>query len=1653
MSLFRIDRILSGMGLCSRSEAISFIRKNEIIDPIKKQRILSLKHKILEQDISKLLVNGAPFQFPTLNLTIALNKPIGYLCSTVREDSNHKLIYDLLPQEFSHRHPTLGYVGRLDLDSSGLLLLTQDGDFHHRVLRNDIEKRYEVSFIPEITSEQELEEMKRTFFSGELQLRSEEKALRPITNFEFINPSTISISIVEGKYHQVRRMFAACSKRVVALKRTHIGEISLEDLGIESPGDCSNRTIIMKPPTTEAMTAPSVLNNLLETIFETNSFALSYNFSTFVTAGMKYATIRFVMYDSKTAETKFGISSNLLTVKTKVVDFSVIPELSYSPLKITGSNMVQLTLETSDTLATTTIQKLECRKWNTNIFSVTDSTCKVGTLTSDITALTMSSTGVLSVVDVVNGWRPLARFLPLGGDKVDEFGNQSGQYSTRKLVYSSSRIILDVAPSRNTSKCFNPDTSKQQEPSVILQMDERSLISQEAHVLHRLFDSGHAEFMYRSKQNVNIYNVTQELYMAPGNVRTSSPQAFKILSLSSLNDQIMCCRDGFLTQLTQDHIVVTHFNTGMKRIMDCSITSERNITVINILGIQSMEGGLTSATVMRIEWEDLASRSVEIFALEKQKDQQYIDSFFGRILTTTTDQIMIAGSALDHYFKIFRISKSDIAIMSESVINLDALSTQYHLPQLFNQLALPCELFEDSQKATIFTVALSSARTSLSLISMEASTSQESVFILKENLLLVDLISDVNKSTIDNIFLFRGENLPLVVTYSTERVYHSAIYRNEGKLALYSSDIPLISSKGGKLHNMMMINYCDDLTRTLFVEIREKRILTFTSTLKNSTSSLNDYKIGFASDWMPASVEGKRIQLFDDYLFDGNATTFNTNSTSVAEIRYSINNPEVGTKATAIHLIRFEFDPQKYFIHVLETLLMISYNPTPEISKDLVSFFPYSNDTLLVAVNSRNGSHIYSELIEFQTQDWTITRRKQLENTIFTDSLYIYNDYLYLANATSSVAILSLEDFSSFFLPLDNTATTAGQIEKTVKISSIIHKNMSQLIETDPKPVFPLQPYIFYATSKGKIYQMELNGKYTYIDYENTISVKNTSLIPMSGIFFNLHLYVTYYPGQILDVEFRETFKNGKYALVPISQKFYDLPFIQSTQDVYSTKWTAEIDCYAEYTYFTGDDEAIYKLEMRSVPFALYDIEPVNIYQIADMKTADTSGTLLLIDLKGHIIIRDISLYPDIRFYLVIAVISLLSVTLFVISIVCIIPVIMRYKRRRLISEKRKTFRELIVKSSVGELTIQKRLYLVSSHNIFIKKKFRPTNLITNMPHSLGPHGIMFDATLSNTPIMMKKMTTPFNVYREDLIEEAKQLAVLRHRNIQSYLGISIDDTNIKYIVYEKLPDYICSLREYVEAGIINASPNVQQAKKDSLEKYLISFQEKLQLVRDAMNGLSYLHKKGFQIHGNLKPSNILVHYVEPKESRTIPEEENEKSKLASSINNFVAGRNVARVTDYGFLRYCKDVVFSETDLMFKSPEVLQQKESTPLNLDFKSDIYELSMVMFSLFFLKMPYEVVNTSQIISGELRPQFPFDLQRDDSIWNWFNTHYENDDYLGAISFNILHHDPNKTKSSLIKNMKKICSTLESMWSSNPNERPTARQLLDNLKDVLP
>ncbi|KAL9654073.1 hypothetical protein ABK040_011617 [Willaertia magna] len=234
--MLRIDRILSGMGICSRSEAVQYLRKNIITDPKNNKRILSTSHKVCEKDINKLLCNGKVFDYPTLNLTILLNKPVGYLCSTSREESNHKIIYDLLPIEFFNRSPLLSSVGRLDLESCGLLILTQDGQLQHQLLSSPtLEKRYLVGFTPPLVDEKEIIEMKRVFESGKFLLRSEEEPLKPVTNFEVIDDTHIAISIVEGRYHQVRRMFAAFGKRVEFLKRIQIGSIEIDEV-IEKEG-------------------------------------------------------------------------------------------------------------------------------------------------------------------------------------------------------------------------------------------------------------------------------------------------------------------------------------------------------------------------------------------------------------------------------------------------------------------------------------------------------------------------------------------------------------------------------------------------------------------------------------------------------------------------------------------------------------------------------------------------------------------------------------------------------------------------------------------------------------------------------------------------------------------------------------------------------------------------------------------------------------------------------------------------------------------------------------------------------------------------------------------------------------------------------------------------------------------------------------------------------------------------------------------------------------------------------------------------------------------------------------------------------------------------------------------------------------------------
>lgn len=169
-------------------------------------------------------VDGEPLDPPT-GLVLMLNKPLGLTCS-------HKdpggVVYDLLPQRFRQRLPAISTVGRLDRDTSGLLLLTDDGSLLHRIVspKSAVSKVYDATLARDLRGDEAA-----VFASGRLLLESETTPLDPAA-LEVLDPRHARLTLNEGRYHQVRRMFAACGNHVLALHRSRIGNLTLGELPV-----------------------------------------------------------------------------------------------------------------------------------------------------------------------------------------------------------------------------------------------------------------------------------------------------------------------------------------------------------------------------------------------------------------------------------------------------------------------------------------------------------------------------------------------------------------------------------------------------------------------------------------------------------------------------------------------------------------------------------------------------------------------------------------------------------------------------------------------------------------------------------------------------------------------------------------------------------------------------------------------------------------------------------------------------------------------------------------------------------------------------------------------------------------------------------------------------------------------------------------------------------------------------------------------------------------------------------------------------------------------------------------------------------------------------------------------------------------------------
>jgi 16S rRNA pseudouridine516 synthase len=215
----RLDRLLANMGYGSRRE-IQYLASEGLITLDGVELRKSDQHIALTADLAtRMHVDGAPLD-PPPGIVLMLHKPLGVTCS--HKDSG-PLVYDLLPERWRRREPAISTIGRLDKDTSGLLLLTDDGAFLHRIIspRHKIAKRYQVALQQPLRGD-EME----LFAAGTLMLEGEEKPLAPAT-LAVLSPMHCTLTITEGRYHQVRRMFAATGNHVVGLHRDQIGSLAL----------------------------------------------------------------------------------------------------------------------------------------------------------------------------------------------------------------------------------------------------------------------------------------------------------------------------------------------------------------------------------------------------------------------------------------------------------------------------------------------------------------------------------------------------------------------------------------------------------------------------------------------------------------------------------------------------------------------------------------------------------------------------------------------------------------------------------------------------------------------------------------------------------------------------------------------------------------------------------------------------------------------------------------------------------------------------------------------------------------------------------------------------------------------------------------------------------------------------------------------------------------------------------------------------------------------------------------------------------------------------------------------------------------------------------------------------------------------------------
>lgn len=217
----RIDKLLSSMGYGSRNEVARLARAGGITLDVAKLSDVTKRIPVTPDLPSRMQIDGQALD-PVPGMVIVMNKPLGMTCS---HKDDGAIVYDLLPDRWRRRDPAISSIGRLDKQTSGLLLLTDDGALLHRIIspKHHVTKTYLATLARPLDGNEG-----NLFASGEMMLKGEDKPLSP-AELEVLSDTKARLTVTEGRYHQVRRMFAATGNHVEELHRETLGGLKLPD--------------------------------------------------------------------------------------------------------------------------------------------------------------------------------------------------------------------------------------------------------------------------------------------------------------------------------------------------------------------------------------------------------------------------------------------------------------------------------------------------------------------------------------------------------------------------------------------------------------------------------------------------------------------------------------------------------------------------------------------------------------------------------------------------------------------------------------------------------------------------------------------------------------------------------------------------------------------------------------------------------------------------------------------------------------------------------------------------------------------------------------------------------------------------------------------------------------------------------------------------------------------------------------------------------------------------------------------------------------------------------------------------------------------------------------------------------------------------------